>query len=57
MTSYVSPFVTFRHLLALGLHVHRDREMLDLVRRLWGHMLDGDPGLSVRAGMLSVLSG
>ena len=43
MTSYVSPFATFRHLMAFW-KLRDDQSVLTTIRTLWGQMLTVGPG-------------
>ena len=42
MTSYISPFASFRHLLALQ-KVGQDANVMRMIQRLWVHMAESDP--------------
>jgi hypothetical protein len=46
MSNYISPFISSTELLA-RLHVGDAAGALDLMRRLWGHMVDTDPHSTV----------
>jgi alpha-L-rhamnosidase len=46
MSNYISPFISSTELLA-RLHVGDTAGALDLMRRLWGHMVDTDPHTTV----------